>query len=210
MALNKIQVICSICFVLAATIGCTAQGELEKETAPVATRTIPASAVPTDTSEPEPTTVPMDLITSMPFPAYLSGVFPEPASIYNISSAEYLELLRQYEYFLKEPSVCASVRSYHLLERGDAPSSEEFLNQMYLVVDEKDLTTPNVIVSSDIFGSDVFDDSGEFLFRIPDGEVFNVCWPADLSGSGVHTATFIFTKTSGTVESYTWSFITEE
>lgn len=211
MALNKhrgLSFLC-ICIGFLLVTGCKRQEELEKGVSPIITHTVSASPIPSKANTPvvTPTILPQDMITSLPMPGYLSGVFPEPASTYNISSDEYLGRLKRKDPNLNEPSVCASVRSYHLLERGDAPTTEEFLNQMHLVVDTIDVTTPNLVVSPDILGSEVMDGSGEILFRTPDGENFNICWPVDLGQSGLHTATFLFTKTSGKVESYTWSFI---
>lgn len=210
MALNKQKELSFlyICMGLVLLTGCKRQEELEKRASPIIPHTVSASPITPEANTPVviPTILSQDTIASLPMPVYLSGVFPEPASTYNISSDEYLSRLKRKDPNLNEPSVCASVHSYHLLEKGDAPTTEEFLNQMHLVVDTIDVTTPNLVVSPDILGSEVMDGSGEILFRTPDGENFNICWSVDLGQSGLHTATFLFTKTSGKVESYTWSF----
>lgn len=214
IALNKqreLSFLC-ICMGLVLLTGCKRQEESEKRASPIIPHTVSASPITPEANTPVviPTILSQDMITILPMPIYLSGVFPEPASIYNISSDEYLSRLKRKDPNLNKPSVCASVHSHHLLEKGNALTTEEFINQMHLVVDKIDITTPNLVVSPDIFGSEVLDDSGEILFRTPDGENFNICWPVDLGQSGLHTATFLFTKTSGKVESYTWSFIIDE
>lgn len=214
LLLNKRTLFYFACLVLVVITSCTVQGELEKEAVPITiTRGTPAPPTPTETTLPTiaPTAISVDMITVVPFPAYLFEVFPDPASITNISSEAYLTRLKRYEYFLNEPSLCAAINSYHLMEKGDAPTPDEFLRQMYLVADEQVIMEPNVVVSLDILGSEILDpETGKVLFRTPDGEHFNVCWPVDLSRRGLHTATFVFTKTSGRVESYTWSFVIEQ
>ena len=188
---NKLQIILTLCILILAACA------------------VPAPEVVTST--PAPTAVSADMIKIEPLPNYLYGVFPEPASTYDITSDEYLSRLKRKEPNLIDPSLCVSVGSYHLLEKGDAPGEREFLHQMHLLLNKEIHKVPNTVVAPDIFGSDIIDpETGGILFRTPDGVDFNVCWRVDLSEPGLYTATYVFTKTSGQEETYTWSFIIEE
>lgn len=168
---------------------------------PSTSQTVLPTAKPTDTVTPSPSaTLTIPFPTPEPLPAYLNHVFPSTVDQIELSSEEYFQRLRQYDRSLDQPSICVGVYSYHLLERGDRPSTREFIRQMNLIVDGEILSQPNAITAPDMLGSAIYDEAGEFLFRTPDGVDFNVCWPADLQHNDSYTATFQFTKTSGEVE----------
>ena len=145
------------------------------------------------------------------FPDYIRWVFPEPGSKYNIESEAYLNILDRIRYQSLEPSICVDVSSYELMERGDMPSIEDFVGQMYLMIDGEKNTKPNHVGFPEIFGQ-VYTDSvtGEFLFRTPDGEDFLVCWQVELDTPGIYTVTHVFVKSSGAKEEYSWSFMIKE
>ncbi len=148
-------------------------------------------------------------IETAPLPEYLGYVFPEPQSTVDLGNDRYndkfKEELNTIHFGPTEPSICLGVDSAPLMDIGDTPSTDEFLEQMRLIVDGQTITEPNFFEGYDSFGEEWYSEDGDFLFRTPDGMAFNVCWQGPLN-SGVHIVDYVFTRTSGVEEMYSWSF----
>jgi hypothetical protein len=83
-------------------------------------------------------------------------------------------------------------------------------DRVYLIVDDQVIKTYHKLVETDSTGGEgISSDTGEVIWKAPDGDPFNVCYKVVL-GVGLHTATIVIEKTSGEQETFTWQFrITE-
>lgn len=161
-----------------------------------------ASPTPTITSMVEST------IAVTPSPKYLGVILPGPGEVYSI--AEYNALSSSLGWEATTPGVCFGLYPFWLLEPGDFPTTQEWLERIHLVVDGKIITEYHSILMTDSLGSEGLDpETGQVLFREPAGSPFRICY-ASLLEVGQHTATFVAKKTSGAEVTYTWQFrITE-
>lgn len=146
--------------------------------------------------------------TSTQLPEYLPFVIPESGSRYSL--CEYRELAPSLRWNATEPGVCVSISPIWLLEPGDFPTTQEWLAQMYLQIDDQVITEPHSLLETDSFGFELYDpETGKVVGREPDGTPFRVCYSVPL-GPGLHTATLVVTKTSGEKVSYSWDFLIVE
>jgi hypothetical protein len=152
----------------------------------------------------------MAIATAAPLPIYLLWTFPEPGEIY--SMAEY----EGYTESLGVERACIWVGLWPatsiLIEPGDFFSSPEewLLSYVSLVVDNTTVTEYHYLTTGATIGGKKIDpETGETIWKSPDGIPLSVCYEAPLE-SGLHTSTLVIEKTSGEQVTYTWQFgITE-
>jgi len=129
---------------------------------------------------------------------------PAPGEHYTLS--EYENLAPSIGWGSDVPGICISVTPVLLLEPGDFPTAEEWLSRMYIIVDGKTITEPQSVLKTDTIGLGHQDpDTGEYVYKAPDGSPFGICYEVAL-GIGKHTATVVISKTSGALVSYSWPF----
>jgi hypothetical protein len=139
-------------------------------------------------------------------PSYIVETWPEAEQI--LTMEEY-ETLLWYDATL--PSICVVFDPFVLVERGEFLSTEEYLTRFRLEIDELIITELHYVFLPDTGGYDgpVDPDTGEPMYRVPDGWPYHLCFAATL-GEGKHHATLIAQRTSGQELRYSWSFTIEK
>jgi hypothetical protein len=149
---------------------------------------------------------PITPVSVQPVPRFLDEIVPEPGASYTLP--EYDSLASSFLMWEPDadPGICFTVFPLHLLEPGDFPTKRGFLNQIYLVVDGTEFTKYQGLYTTDFPAGELIDpETGEIIAREPEGSPLGVCYSVPL-GAGMHSATVVVHKTSGTVLSYTWPF----
>ncbi|MGD8625851.1 MAG: hypothetical protein PVJ34_15040 [Anaerolineae bacterium] len=156
----------------------------------------------TSTAEVEPTA------TIAAMPEYIGFVSPHPGE--SLSMAEYKALAPSLGWNASEPGICVSLFPHPLMEPGDTPTAKEWLSQVHLLIDGDIITKYHSLLETNSEGGRLIDpDTGELVWKEPDGSPFGVCYAASL-GIGYHTVTIVVEKTSGEQVSYAWSFAISE
>jgi hypothetical protein len=146
-------------------------------------------------------------VIATPTASFLGYVLPEPGSSYTI--AEYNKLVT-FSSDIADPSICFSIDSMGLMEKGDFPTMEQFLSWIYIEVDDVRISQYSSLWITSLEGGVAYDRfTNEILWKEPDGSPYRLCYAVDL-GPGIHTATIFVEKSAEKRESYMWSFeITE-
>ena len=147
--------------------------------------------------------------TAAPLPTYLVSTFPEPGEIYSVAEYE------SYTESLGIERACILVTLWPtsgIMEPGDFFNSPEewLLSYVSLVVDDTTITEYyDLMTGATTGGRGIDPETGETLWKSPDGIPLNVCYEAPLE-PGLHTSTLVIERTSGERATYTWQFgITE-
>jgi hypothetical protein len=142
-----------------------------------------------------------------PLPPYLRLVYPKPGS--QTTRAAYTTGIEDEENRLFDQlhgAICVDLIQASLLEQNDRNlDSEDFVAGSHLRVGTFGSSSYDIPVRHDRIwvsesGGVLVDEKGNTI-----GASLIACWMADLS-PGVYEAIYEYTRTSGSVLSYTWSF----
>lgn len=148
-----------------------------------------------------------------PLPDYLTFVAPEPESTYSIFSyrlGEHYPSTVHPAPSSGQNRICIQLIGETLLESGDFfteyPKEGEFLpDRVTGYVDGIMVEKDEEIIM--MLGESWLLDEGEIIASAPGPQI--ICWPIELE-IGNHYVTIEVKKTSGEVESYSWSFEIKE
>lgn len=138
-----------------------------------------------------------------PTPDYLV-VFPRPGSV--LTTTEYSELGRSIGWSDGADKICVGVNPGEVMEPGDLSDGDRWLSTTHLVVDGLRVDKYDSVLKKNLSGREYRDkDTGELLYKAPDGSPFSVCYDAELT-MGRHTVSYVIQQTSGNILEYTWYF----
>jgi hypothetical protein len=124
--------------------------------------------------------------------------------------SEYNNLAPSLLWNATDPGICFSMEPFPLLTPGDFPTVDEWLEQMYLIVDDKVISNHHSLLTVDLVGQKKIDPTtGDILYQEPDGSPLRICYAVPL-GVGQHNVTLVVEKTTGEKVDYTWSFVIKE
>jgi len=139
-----------------------------------------------------------------PLPEYLGFLKPGPGETYTLT--EYENLAPTMWIGATEPGICFSIFVSIFMEPGDFPTAEEWLKNVYLVVNTTLIPDYHSLLKLDSEGLIATDPkTGEIIWKEPSGSPLRVCYAVPLE-IGQHTASIVVEKTSGEQITYTWPF----
>jgi hypothetical protein len=153
---------------------------------------------------------PLPRLPADPWPKFLDGVHPAPASAQVMEAFIQDSFIRLLSDTVLESAICVWFVTFYLLEPGDDLTLDEAFNRLSIVVDGVVFNEIKERLWSDDYPRLPYDsETGEPVAQFEGGSSIEACFAVDLD-PGLHTVTFVARKSSGEELRYTWSFILVE